>query len=246
MRPLETGKQFNDGVRFEDIVELYDFDRELRLLCLDAIERIEVALRAHIINIMGAHGGPHFYYDAGYFHSAEAVAKVKKLGAEGKHLSITHYKNQYSTPDLPPIWCLTEASTFGTISMIYADLKLQYRKEIAKEFSLSEKLCVSWFKSLSTLRNFCAHHWRLWNAELIVNKPRQARAYLDDLQPNGSCYARLAIMQIMLKKIDHDGRYRWSQRLEKLIDSRPRTVSISAIGFPEDWKDRPLWNGQLS
>lgn len=40
MRPLQQapGKTFNPGVTFDDVLGLYEFDRELRLLCLDAIE----------------------------------------------------------------------------------------------------------------------------------------------------------------------------------------------------------------
>jgi hypothetical protein len=52
MRALQVmpGKTFVAGATFADIVTLYNFDRELRVLCLDAIERIEVALRASIVN----------------------------------------------------------------------------------------------------------------------------------------------------------------------------------------------------
>lgn len=42
---------FNGGTTFDDILDLYVFDRELRLLVMDAIERIEVAIRAQICNI---------------------------------------------------------------------------------------------------------------------------------------------------------------------------------------------------
>ena len=37
---------FRPGTRFEDVLALYVFDRQLRLLVMDAIERVEVALRA--------------------------------------------------------------------------------------------------------------------------------------------------------------------------------------------------------
>ena len=37
---------FREGARFEDVLTLYVFDRQLRLLMLDAIERVEVAIRA--------------------------------------------------------------------------------------------------------------------------------------------------------------------------------------------------------
>lgn len=42
----DANKRFRPGTTFEEILAVYEFDRGLRLLCLDAIERVEVALRA--------------------------------------------------------------------------------------------------------------------------------------------------------------------------------------------------------
>ena len=38
--------QFKPDTKFEDVLRLYIFDRELRLLVLDGIERIEVSVRS--------------------------------------------------------------------------------------------------------------------------------------------------------------------------------------------------------
>lgn len=39
---------FKQGTSFEQVLDLYIFDRELRLLVLDAIERIEIAIRTQL------------------------------------------------------------------------------------------------------------------------------------------------------------------------------------------------------
>lgn len=96
----QTGR-FIQGTAFEDVVKVYDFDRRLRLVSLDAIERIEVALRSSIINVMGLEGGPHFYYKEEYFHKKDAVTRIRGMAENGKHLSIKHYKAEYSYPYLP-------------------------------------------------------------------------------------------------------------------------------------------------
>ena len=44
---------FIPGSRFEDAVRLYVFDKKLRLLALDALERIEMALRVDIAHLLG-------------------------------------------------------------------------------------------------------------------------------------------------------------------------------------------------
>lgn len=48
--PYQVEKdKFNAGVSFKQIINTYSFDRELRLLVFDCIERIEVAIRTQII-----------------------------------------------------------------------------------------------------------------------------------------------------------------------------------------------------
>lgn len=43
---------FKADTYFEDIIDRYNFDRQLRLLLFDAIERIEIALRTKMIYIL--------------------------------------------------------------------------------------------------------------------------------------------------------------------------------------------------
>ena len=50
MRDEETEHDFKEGASFDNVIARYDFDRNLRLILFDAIEIIEVALRAKIIN----------------------------------------------------------------------------------------------------------------------------------------------------------------------------------------------------
>lgn len=241
-RPFEAAeKMFRPKTTFEQIVEVYEFDRRLRLICLDAIERIEVALRSHIINIMGIHGGPHFYYEEKFFETKSAVTDARKLGENGKHLSITHYKKVYSEPSLPAIWSLMEASTFGTISRMYADLDLTYRKQIAQGFHLDETVCVSWFRTVAALRNICAHHGRLYNADMPVDMPKKAKAYGAELANSTKLYSRLVVLRVMLNSIDLYKKYDWAQRVTELVDKRPESVGLDDMAIPADWKTRPLW-----
>jgi abortive infection bacteriophage resistance protein len=66
--------QFKDQVEFKQIVDLYAFDRELRLLIMDAVERVEVAIRATLNNVMGTkyqtaepNSGSHWYMNSRLF-----------------------------------------------------------------------------------------------------------------------------------------------------------------------------------
>ena len=48
LKTSDKADQYKSGTSFEHILKLYEFDKELRLLLLDAIESIETAFRAHI------------------------------------------------------------------------------------------------------------------------------------------------------------------------------------------------------
>lgn len=67
----------NDGFKpkstFYDVLNLYIFDRELRLLMVDAIERIEVALRTAISNTMSNKYCPHWYLNQALFANTKLM-----------------------------------------------------------------------------------------------------------------------------------------------------------------------------
>ena len=62
MRDEETEHDFMEGASFDDVIARYNFDRSLRLLLFDAIEIIEVALRAKIINHLSQAKGSGLWY----------------------------------------------------------------------------------------------------------------------------------------------------------------------------------------
>ncbi len=60
--------RFITDTRFGDVKSLYMFDKKLRQLALDALERIEVALRVNIAHTLGQYD-PLSYKDNKYFTS---------------------------------------------------------------------------------------------------------------------------------------------------------------------------------
>lgn len=71
----DTDHLFRDGTKFDSVLGLYIFDRRLRLLLMDALERFEVALRATLSNHMALKTSDAFWYldrsafDPGYDHA---------------------------------------------------------------------------------------------------------------------------------------------------------------------------------
>jgi abortive infection bacteriophage resistance protein len=242
MRPLQDlpAKTFKPGVTFADIVRLYDFDRQLRLLCLDAIERVEVALRAAINNELAVALGPHFYLDRCAFERVEGFKAFQRRAVEAEYLAITHYHQRYDRPAFPPIWAVTEAITFGTLSRLFADLSLPNRKMLARAFDYDEKILVSWFRSMNDLRNKCAHHNRTWNASMAPYQPKIAKRIATQFGPRqDTFYARAVVLAALLDAIGQGGP--WRRDLARHVQDGQPLASANAMGFPSGWEAMPFW-----
>jgi abortive infection bacteriophage resistance protein len=115
---------FRPNASFEQILELYIFDRKLRLLVMDAVERIEVAVKAAISNVASVNHGSHWFLREEFFTTkfkhASFLEKVKKdISANKSEVFIQHYNNNYCDPELPPSWMVFEMLSLGTVSLIY-------------------------------------------------------------------------------------------------------------------------------
>ena len=226
--------RFLDGTCFEDILDLYVFDRKLRLAVMDAVERIEVAFRAQFSQTMCELHGSHWFMDAtrikddiGYDESRAAMRQT----------FIKHYYNKYGDPKLPPSWMVFEALTFGAVSQAFKGLTRPNQKPVAKVFGLDAAVLASWLHALSYLRNLAAHHQRLWNRTYTI-KPIQAKQYAAELQDTTRFYAQAVMVEAILKTVSP--RTHWGQRLADLLAEHPN-VRADRLGFPADWRNRPLW-----
>jgi abortive infection bacteriophage resistance protein len=243
---------FMEGITLKDVLDSYIFDRELRLLVMDAIERIEVAFRACISNTMSENHGPHWFMDPAHFvprfKHTDLLEKIKR---ETYHASVStprnhprreafihHYYQTYCHPELPPSWMVVEVMSLGTLSSIYASLASRdMQKEICKPFGINHLVMESWLHTLTYLRNLCAHHARLWNRQFSI-KPTIMKAYQKQLGRNYTFYAQSAMLYILMYIIA-DGS-KWQRRLAELLEKHPN-VNIRAMGFPTDWKQDPFW-----
>jgi len=61
---------FKPGITFDAILDRYSFDRKLRLLVVDAIERVEISVRAALSNVIASRHGAHGYMSKAPFNRA--------------------------------------------------------------------------------------------------------------------------------------------------------------------------------
>jgi abortive infection bacteriophage resistance protein len=249
-----AGKPFRPGTTFDHLVDLYRFDRELRLLVLDAIERIEVALRSVLNNEMAMRHGPHWFLNprhftphfghAGFIADIEQEVRISSAGGRPaqphQEVFINHYYAKYGDPHLPPSWMVMETFTLSSLSRLYAALGSgTERIAIASRFGTDEFVLRGWFHVLSYVRNLCAHHARLWNRQLVIKFRQVARRHQSFLATNDRFYAVAVVLCDLLRHVATDTH--WHLRLREQIARYP-TVPPGAMGFPTDWQQAVFWN----
>ena len=240
---------FVKEINFEDIIDLYVFDRRLRLLVFNAIEKIEIALRTKIINEFSLQHGSHWHenvnmYRNNYFFNKNINALYEEVDRSAETF-IEHYKFAYSSPKYPPAWMSLEVISMGLLSKIYSNLKKSNaKKKVAKEFGLPNPLILeSWMHAFAGLRNICAHHSRLWNRRFtIVPKIpyNTVNAFIQntDIYDN-KLYAQLCCINYITRIISPDSSF--VSDLQQLL-STCSIVDCKEMGFPNDWKSEPIWN----
>lgn len=247
-----TSHQFESNTRFDNVLNLYIFDRELRLLVLDAIERIEVSLRTQLAyhlshNHNTAH--PHLMPDL-FFNPVLYGSCVNKLDADikrSKEEFIKHLTSKYEELQ-PPIWAVVELMTMGQLSKWFSNIKSrQDRQSISRIYGLDEKVMVSFCEHLSLVRNHAAHHARLWNRD-FTKTPMLPRRGLPDLL---NSFLNAADSDRRLRKLYNTfvmlaylmniicGENHWTDKLKRLIQSH--NIKTPKMGFPIAWENKPIW-----
>lgn len=237
-------RNFFPKSKFSSIVALYDFDREVRLLTFNAIEKLEVALRAAIVNPLAELHTPHWYLDPAHFSNDikfhGVMGKIIQGAGSRKGLALTHYFENYHAPVLPPIWLVCEKLSFGALSRFFEALRIDRRKIVSRYiWPYPEQLLVSWFHALTHLRNICAHQERLWNNPITAFLPEAHKTYSSDFAAPTSFYSRAVVIQLLMREMGLNGW--WRDSLLVLLASCTHVDSSLHLGFPKGWDARPAW-----
>lgn len=236
---------FRPGTRFDEVLNLYVFDRELRLLVLDAIERVEVSVRSQWAYQLAHRHGPHAHLDVALAFKPHLwhgnLSKLSEEVSRSVEAFIKHLQSTYEEA-LPPVWAVCEVMSLGLLSRWYNNLKpMPTRRAIAAAYGVDEKVLESWLRHLSLVRNTCAHHSRLWNREFTITPllPRSKPVGLSAQCQVGSrkLYNALVILLHCMDVIAPQ--HHWRTRLKTLIASHD--VPVVAMDFPIHWQQLPIW-----
>lgn len=238
---------FKRGTWFESILNLYVFDRELRLLVLDAIERVEVSLRSQWAYHLSHNHGSHAYLDStvaqDYNKWERDLERLKEEIRRSDEIFITNYSVKYKDPQLPPAYSVCEVMSLGSLSHWFSNLKpMKTRRGISHSYGLDEGVLQAFMHHLTYVRNLCAHHSRLWNRQLTftMQLPRTKPANLAgsfNAADKRKIYNTLVMLAWMLDQISPG--HTWKKRLLDLI--RQHNINPTDMGFPADYNNRDIW-----
>jgi abortive infection bacteriophage resistance protein len=251
--PMQSDKinhTFKENSKFEDVIALYNFDRELRVLLFDVIEKIEISLRTKLIYHLSHEFDPWWFQNTSIFQDTKALietlANINEEVTRSKDAFIKEHKSKYKD-DLrfPPAWKTLELTSFGSLSKLYGNLKntIKSKDTIASELgAVNHTYLPSWLQSIAQIRNYCAHHSRLWNKNLpgtpkLLSKPPYK--WVNDVPKDTTrLYLHLCIMRYMVNIIAPENSF--SIKLQELLIKYP-SIDPNALGMKSDWNNEPLW-----
>ena len=210
--------RYKPNTTFDQVMMLYRFDKKLRLLIFNEIEKIEVAVRSAIVNIgSDMIGSPFWMTDGSNFidprkfrHTMDLIDA--ELGRSREDF-IVHFKQTYSDA-YPPAWILAEVLPFGVIS---------------------------WLTIVALTRNSCCHHARVWNKQNTIRPmiPNRMTGRWIILPTDAlRIYFNLCIIKYFLDIISTQNDMK--AKIDALLSAYP-SIDTSAMGFPRGWESEPLW-----
>lgn len=257
-----VGDSFQEGASFQSAVDLYVFDKKLRLLVLDAVERIEVALRVDIAYHLGqrntfAHCSPdelHGHFSkkvrqpTGKTDHQAWMDKLDQTTLRSKEEFVKHYRQTYGLP--LPIWVAIEVWDFGLLSHFYGGMKPDDKAALAVRFGVVDPAIMeTWLRAINFVRNISAHHGRLFNRNMVDYPEFPVAGAIPAFDPVLGAinkyrpYATLCIIAFLMRAICPSST--WAGRLSSHLSQFPVVgtsgVAVSSMGCHEGWEQEPFW-----
>lgn len=252
MQADKISHTFKPNSAFENVIAIYNFDRDLRSLLFGVIERIEIGFRTKLIHHLSQEISPWWFEDAGNFknpvaHTDTLIAIDRELRQSKEVFIKEHYVKYHTDSRRPPAWKTLEVSSLGTLSKLYGNLKstVSSKDSIASELgTVNHTFLPSWLQSISQVRNMCAYHSRVWNRNLpgtykLMPKPLYAWVKNVPLSKEfHMLYVHLCCMKYLLNVIHQENHF--TQKFSKLLAEYPN-IDPNALGLKPNWEKEELW-----
>lgn len=251
MLTFKKNDDFLKGTTFSNILDVYHFDRELRLFLLGELEKVEISLRTHIAYELGRSDtdpeGKLSYMQPETFaseqHFIDFMSDLKDAHKNcGSEAFVKHHDAKYG--GILPVWAMVETLSFGTLSRMYESLNIDIKKQISTAYynSLRYSTLDNFFEGLVVLRNACAHHSRLYNRGFIMSPSFSSeeisyfrnQGYYDNEIGKRLFFRLVVLAQIFL---DPTKEAMTITNEIKTLQQRYPSVDIKYYGFKKNWEE---------
>ena len=244
---LRNHDVFYSTASMQSIVDIYEFDHELRIQLLSILEKIEVNVKSVFAYRFAEQYGPLGYKDSSLFNDEEQYNRIaEKLQKQKENRLRDEAYLQHFIIDLKeeiPLWAYVDLFSFSDISLMYQMSPDHVKTMVADDFGLSGKKAASlmgkFLHGLTIVRNLCAHESRIYNrlfrfkANLNKNDLMLLRKDKHGNPDNEKVFGYFLVIRRLAKTKD------WKQFKDAIIglaDQYP-SVWLKNYGFPDNWRE---------
>lgn len=229
------GRPFEAGTSFDHIMEIYEFDQQLRLECFRVCSRVEIIFRSAISEVLSSQYGAHPYDNPAVFADKdrhmdaykEVIETFKKKKPSDPRAK--DYFERYYPPIVPPIWTMKELWTFGAANTFYKTLSTIVANQIARRLNVIDReVLTSWTAGLLDVRNVCGHHDRLFNRSFQKTPKLIRHLNLPSKRPANKLHSQLECAQHIVRAFEAG--YDCMTPISRLI-TNTQAIRPSEIGF---------------
>lgn len=246
---------FVAGTSMKNVAALYEFDRKLKAHILSGLERVEIACRSRIADVLGERDvnalfTPEYFRNPEQHHEMIVTVDNRiQRALNSKDPVALHHRDSYDGQY--PIWVAMEFLDFGDVSRLYANLLDADREQIAAWFGWVPPerhpeakfgaAFMNWLRHLTIVRNTAAHHSRLWNRvfEPVSVKRLSMIPALSGIRGQQDKMYGTSRVLAQLVSVASPGTS-WPLQLSKLLEDSFSTidgVALEQLGFPANWRE---------
>lgn len=243
-----------EGTDFENIFDVYTFDKKLKTVILRRLLFIEQKIKSAISIVLSENYGikernylKRENFDVSNPNLDETLKKIKKQKKlyGSKNRCVSHYKNKYG---YIPFWVLSKCLTMGVIRDLFNVMKSNDQYEVAKLILEREipkkpvKTLKVMIALIADIRNMCAHDEVLLNYkhERLTLPPLFEHEYLQcSKNENGAIIqGRCDLLALLITIRYLINRTLYSNLITKISSMSKRTYSkISNLISRKDFLD---------
>lgn len=226
--------EYKENTSFEDVVDLYYFDYDLRKILTNYLSRIEVNLRTYITYTVSNlyNNSPTWFVDPNIMkpqYIYEFEDKVYKKIKDNPIIKRHH--NKYINDRYAPAWKTIEFMTLGNLCSLFSNLKdNSLQRKIAQHYNCGLGVFFNYLETFRVIRNSCAHGSCIYNISLAKGIRSSAKVPISD-DSRHNIHGIISVIKHMLGMISENRRNDLENDLLGLLRLKRSPLCSEIIGL---------------